>query len=75
MVYRSTEHNKHKLIKNIVFILYTLMFEISIIHSYTRTVDEPSILILIYRFNKKIKKIKLYQSEKVGRPFYLFLKI
>lgn len=35
------------------------MFEISIIHSYTRTVDEPSILILIYRFNKKIKKNKV----------------
>lgn len=51
------------------------MFEISIIHSYTRTVDEPSILILIYRFNKKIKKNKVNQSEKVGRPFYLFLKI
>lgn len=59
MVYRSTEHNKHRLIKNIVFYVYTLMFEISIIHSYTRTVDEPSILILIYRFNKKKSYIKV----------------
>lgn len=61
MVYRSTEHNKHRLIKNIVFYVYTLMFEISIIHSYTRTVDEPSILIglLTYRFNKKLSYIKM----------------
>lgn len=37
------------------------MFEISIIQSYTRTVDEPSILIglLTYRFNKKLSYMKM----------------
>lgn len=68
MVYRSTEHNKHRLIKNIVFYVYTLMFEISIIHSYTRTVDEPSILILIYRFNKK-KVISKWKGRATILPF------
>lgn len=68
MVYRSTEHNKHRLIKNMVFYVYTLMFEISIIHSYTRTVDEPSILILIYRFNKK-KVISKWKGRATILPF------
>lgn len=68
MVYRSTEHNKHRLIKNIVFYVYTLMFEISIIHSYTRTVDEPSILILIYRFNQK-KVISKWKGRATILPF------
>lgn len=53
MVYRLIESNKYRLIKNIVFYVYILMFEILIIYLYICIVDELLIFILIYCFNKK----------------------